>query len=70
MSTNDLYRYEIPIKIEFFYIDRFQLVKYLTLVMYCLNLRLVAGPLRLTDHDLDHVLVICGLHLVHGAKPK
>ena len=68
MSTNDLNRYKISFKIVFLYSGRFQLSKYLILVMNCLYLRLFIGPERLTDHDLDHVLVICGIHFIHGAK--
>ena len=40
MSSNDLFRYEVSIKIVFLYNVWFKLEKYLTLVMNCLHYRL------------------------------
>ncbi len=60
MSTNNVNSYEISIKFVLLYNNRLLLPKYFLLVRtVCISD---------CDHNLDHVLVICGLCFLHGAK--
>ena len=68
LNTNNIKRYEISIKFVILYNYRLLMPKYHTLVMNCLYLRLVIGLSGLTEHNLYHVPVICGLCFLHGAK--